>query len=185
MIARDRLKSREIFLLGGIAVFISAFLLSSSLLHEFTGPVKDKVFSMADGFAYRHFNNFYIYPDSRFYFLFTQNDGLQFHEKGISFDIICSMATNALFNSLFQPVFFCIFTPQVILNYALFPFFLYGVVAYFRKIPIAIIFLFIFYVYIGLRNNVVEPLIRHRMSCELIYLLLGLAGLTGWITRKS
>ena len=179
------LKINKTFLVSGVVVFVVAFLLSSSLLYGFIKCVEAKLFSVSNDFAYRHFNNFYIYRDARFYFLFSQKDMFQFYVNGLSLGIIVNMFSNALFNALFQPVFLCVFTPQVILNYILFPFFLYGVVAYFRKIPIMIIFLFFFYAYIGLKNTVVEPLIRHRMSCELIYLLVGLAGLTGWITRKS
>jgi hypothetical protein len=31
---------------------------------------------------------------------------------------------------------------------------------------------------------VVEPLVRHRMPCELIYISIGVAGFTRWITGR-
>ena len=99
--------------------------------------------------------------------------------------MILPISLNALFNSLFQPIFLCIFTPQVVLNYVLFPFFIYGTIMYFKKLSLMIFFFFIYSIYIGMNGSITEPLIRHRMTCELIYLLIALAGFEGWIIRRS
>ena len=132
----------------------------------------------------RHINGFYIYPDARHYFLLPENRYLEFHRKGFSPELLLAVLFNALFNSLFQPLFLCILTPQAVLNFFLFPFFLYGGIKYFRRLPLMILIFFGMSIYSALYGSVVEALVRHRISCELIYLLIGLAGFINW-TEKN
>ena len=88
------------------------------------------------------------------------------------------------YNVLFQPQFLCIFTPQVILNYGLFPFFILGAIKYFTKVPIIVLVFLAMSVYAGLYGSMIESLVRHRMVCDLIYILIGIAGFTDWATKN-
>lgn len=122
--------------------------------------------------------------DARHYYLLSQD--MYAHVPSVR-DMpaaaVITIAAKALFNALFQPFFLCAFTPQVILAVALFPFFIFGTIRYGKKIPLAIGIFFGVALYTALHGSVVEALVRHRMACELIYYLVGTAGLTGWITK--
>lgn len=165
-----------------LLIFIIGFLLSNPVLlwdlgKHFLAEMRQEIWD----YAQQTITKVMGYPNARHYFLLPEGGYLEFQKEGVSFKMALAILSNALFNSLFQPIFLCIFTPQAILNYILFPFFLYGAIRYFRKLPIMILFFIAFSLYIGIRASIVESLIRHRMSCELIYLLIGLAGFTDWI----
>ena len=123
---------------------------------------------------------------ARHYFLLPEGGyKAEYCTMPLPFSAITAMAANAFFNAFFQPLFLCVFTPQTVLNFLLFPFFLYGAVKYFKKVPIMIMAVIFLYIYTALYGSVIEALIRHRISCELVYLLIGLAGFTDLITRSS
>jgi len=125
------------------------------------------------------------YPNATHYFILPQGKYFEYIEFGLNPRTLFQTLLNAIFNFMFQPIFLCLFTPQTVLTYLIFPFFIYGSVVYFRKVPLMIIFFFGFGLYLGMRDSVVESLVRHRMVCDLIYLSIGTAGFTRWITEKS
>ncbi|MFA6078632.1 MAG: hypothetical protein WC779_02680 [Candidatus Omnitrophota bacterium] len=130
-----------------------------------------------------HISNLAV--DAKHYFLLP--DGGYTDEvltKPVTVHIAFFMIANSLFNAMFQPLFLSVFTPQVVLVYLLFPFFLYGMVKYFRKLPLIFVVFFLVLIYVGFYGSVIEALIRHRMSCELLYFLISLGGFTSWITRR-
>jgi hypothetical protein len=161
-------------------VFLAGYILSSALLQEAVKYISDKVNSQLDIIMARHFGNLNTYPYAKSYFLLPERGYSDFIEKGPSFNIFLGLFLNAVFNVIFQPAFFCVLTPQTMLNYLVFPFFLFGAVKYFRKAWfLLLVYLMVMY-YAGLRGSVIEVLIRHRMSCDLIYLLIGTAGFISW-----
>lgn len=137
----------------------------------------------------RHCITFYTYSfqKSRSHYFLLPDGGYTaaFFAAPLSARSIAGILSAALFNSFFQPVFPCVLTPQMFLNALLFPFFVYAAVRYFRKVPLLVIILVGMYLYAALYGSVVEALVRHRMSCELLYLMLGLAGFMDWITARS
>lgn len=167
-----------------LVIFSIAFLLSSGLVVSKGRSLVDQQVLKIKATISHHINVFDIYPNTRYYFLVPENRYLEFNEKRLSPELLLAVLFNALFNSLFQPLFLCVLTPQAILNFFLFPFFLYGAIKYFRRLPIMILIFFWMYIYSALRSPIVEALVRHRMSCELIYLLIGLAGFINW-TEKN
>jgi hypothetical protein len=145
--------------------------------------LSDKVMPDIKERFYHHISTLEV--DAKRYFLLPAGSySIELFTQPLSFAVLAGILVNSIFNILFQPVFLCPFTPQVILNVILLPFFLYGAVRYFRKTwPLLIIFTVVSF-QIGIYDSGIEALIRHGMSCELIYLLIGLAGFTGWITRS-
>ncbi len=173
------------FTLLYILLFVLGFLLSWETSIFLIGRVLNNIGYQINGLFLFHYNTFRIYPDARHYFIFPDGGYLRFFIEGIHLNIVIPTLSNVLFNALFQPLFLCIFTPQTILTYLLLPFFIYAAVKYFKKVPIMVLFLVGFLLFIGIKDSVVEPLIRHRMVCELIYFCIGSAGLADWITRRS
>ncbi len=168
-----------------VVVFIFAFSLSSGLFSKAATPTLDKLWKLTHKIFREHSNSLIAYPNAHHYFLFTREfEYLKIYRQDLSPQLIFNAVINALVNVLLQPMFLCIFTPQTILNFILFPFFLYGIIRYFKKLPVMILFLFIFSAFIGMRDAIVEALVRHRMVCDQIYLLIGIAGLKGWITER-
>ena len=187
-------KERIAIIILAAAIFIEAFLFSSGLLEELTdsailatsmvsyalkAKIKTRLVS--------HVTAFSVFEDRPKYHFILPNEehSISYVLNNITLKTFFPILENALFNSIFQPVFLCIFTPQVVLTYILFPFFLYGCFKYYRKVPIMIIFFIAYCVYMGLRQPVVEALIRHRLSCELIYISISLAGFFRLIERRS
>ena len=172
--------SMSIVLLLGLAFLVISGSLSAFTSHsmERIAPRVIKIVRphIASICSYPHAKRYLTLPEGRYYSLFLGN---------LSFSTMTQILINSLFNSFFQPLFICVFTPQVIMNYILFPFFLFGIFKYFKKVPLLIITCFAMYLYLGMRDTIVESLIRHRMSCEQIYLLVGVAGFINWITRSS
>lgn len=172
-----------------LVVLFIGFALSSGLLHDLLTKAATNVTAEFKYYLERHCNSFWVYPfqNSRWhYFLLPEGAYTAvIYTTPLSLSTVVTIVINSLFNTLFQPLFICALTPQTVFNCLLFPFFLYGAVRYFKKIYIMIFVLLGMYVYIGMYSSVVEPIIRHRMSCELIYLLIGLAGFVSLITGRS
>lgn len=160
---------------------IAYFSISNSLsLHVF---LQDQLTSGIKCLINKHCAN--IFVNARHYLLLPEGgyDETLF-TLPLSFPVIARMISNAIFNVIFQPLFFCIFTPQVILNYFIFPFFIYGAIRYFTRVPIIILAFLGLSVYVGFNGSIVESLIRHRMICDLIYLLIGTAGFIDVISKN-
>ena len=172
-----------------LAVFLIGFTLSSGLLHDFLTKAVTEITAEFKRDIGRHCHTLWIYPFQKskwHYFLLPEGAyTVAFYTTPLSLSTIVTIISNSMLNVLFQPLFFCALTPQTIFNCLLFPFFLYGAIKYFKKVPIMILICLGAYAYIGIHNSVVEPIIRHRMSCELIYLLIGLAGFINLITGRS
>jgi len=175
------------------AVFALAFLLSGAapdLKDHAAAFVKSGIGAFdlkIKGILLKYVNVFTVYNDKpRYHFLFPPGTySKSYVLKNISHTTAFPVLFNAFFNSVFQPLFLCVFTPQVVLVYALFPFFLYGCLRYFKKVPLMVIFFIWYSVFIGLKQPVVEALVRHRLSCELLYLSIGLAGFFYLTQRRS
>lgn len=173
------------FTMIALTVFVIGFMLSSGIAFDLSKKVSDKViFELTKRFHHHIFTLEVV--DAKHYFLLPIGRyTIELHAKPLSLVVLAGILANSIFNILFQPVFLCPFTPQVILNAALFPFFLYGAVRYFKKAwPLLVLFIILSFL-IGAYDSVIEPLIRHGMSCELIYLLVSSAGFTGWIVKGS
>lgn len=172
-----------------LVVFVIGFALSSGLLHDFLTKVITGITAEFKIYIERHCSTLWVhsFQKSRWhYFLLPEGAyTAAFYTTPLSLLTVGTVLSNSLFNTLFQPLFICALTPQTVFNCLLFPFFLYGAVKYFKRIYIMIFVLLGMYVYIGFYSSVVEPIIRHRMSCELIYLLIGLAGFVNLITGRS
>lgn len=181
-----KIKSKKTFFIAILVMILAAgLLIKAGLLRAVMSYIQTQYRELLDC-HYTSLQIYFIKNGKWFYYLLPDgmyNAGMCVNP--LSTGIILAMTGNALFNALFQPIFPCVFSPQAMLNYILFPFFLYGAVKYFRKLWFMIILFFCWYIYSGLYGCVIEALIRHRMPCELIYLLLGLAGFTDWITKKS
>lgn len=160
------------------------FLISSGIVSGLFERALDWVTPRIEARLYAHLNVFTIYSKARYFFILPGNLHVKSLAYGMPVGIFLDVATNAAVNAFFQPLFLCVFTPQTILSYILFPFFLYGSVKYFRKVPLMIIFGIFCFFYIGLRQPVAEALIRHRLTCELIYFSVGLAGLSYLMQRR-
>lgn len=172
------------YLFLAILLFIVGFSLTSGLLSKFADYALNEIAEKSELYFIAEFNKIDSYPDVTYYLLLPPKKYSEFYASGLSPAILCTMLINVLFNFLFQPVFLCALTPQVILTVLLFPFFIWGVIKYFKKVPIMILVFFCIALFVGLNGTIVERLIRHRLSCELMYLLLGLAGLVSWTTEK-
>lgn len=160
------------------------FALSSGLALNLSKDLSDKLLSVLKERLFHHILTLEV--DAKHYFLFpTGSYSIELFTQPLSFTVLMSILINSIFNILFQPVFLCPFTPQAILNLVLFPFFLCGIVRYFRKAWLMLIIFVSISFHIGIYDAGVESLLRHGMSCELIYLLIGSAGFTGLITKSS
>ena len=164
--------------------FIAGFFLSVVSSHQFfNNSIHHIVFGIRNS-IYHHCIS--LESGARHYFLFPEGGySIEIFSKPLSLFTVFIAITNAFLNMFFQPMFLCVFTPQVIVNYILFPFFLYGMIRYFAKVPLMVLSFFFLCFYAGLYDSLVEPLLRHGMVCELIYLSIGIAGFTGWITSGS
>jgi len=166
-----------------LIIFIIGFSLSSGMVLDCAKKISDKYGSDILNRLYHHTLDLEV--DSKHYFIRPIGGyTVKLCTEPPSLAIMASLLFNCIFNILFQPVFFCPFTPQVLLNVVLFPFFVYGLIKYFSKVWfMAAIFIIISF-QAGIYDSGVEALIRHSMSCELIYLLIGSAGFTGWIIKS-
>ncbi|MFH1868347.1 MAG: hypothetical protein ABH843_05195 [Candidatus Omnitrophota bacterium] len=174
---------------AALVVLLIGFSLSSGMLHDSLAKAAAGIKAEFTYNINRHCQTLWVYSfqKSRWhYFLLPEGAyTAAFYTTPLSLATIAVILANSTFNAMFQPLFLCALTPQAIFNCLLFPFFLYGTVKYFRKVPIMILVCLGIYVYIGTYSSIVEPIIRHRMSCELIYLLIGLAGFINLITGRS
>lgn len=124
--------------------------------------------------------------DARHYFLFSPGEyKIDLFTEPLSIRSIATILYNSAFSLLFQPVFLCPFTPQVIINLVLLPFFIYASVRYFHRVFILLAVFVMTTFQIGIYDSGVEALIRHGMLCELIYLLIGTAGFSDLILKNS
>ena len=164
-----------------IMIFFAGYAFSSGLFQKADTLASDKLKSQTEAIMTRHLRNLYLYPGAKNYFLVSEPDYSKFINEGPSLGIFITIFFSAIFNVIFQPVFLSVLTPQSILNYLLFPFFLFGAVRHFKKIWFLLVVYLLMAFYVGTRGSVVEVLVRHRMVCDLIYLLIGLAGFTTWI----
>ena len=188
------MKIKWLWLLSSaVAIFTLAFLLSGAP-SDLSGHASKFIKTGIGAFdlkikdtLVKYVNVFAIYDDRpRYHFIFPPGTySKSYVLKNISHRTVFPILLNAFFNSLFQPLFLCVFTPQVVLVYALFPFFLYGCIRYFKKVPIMVVFFIWYSIFIGLKQPVVEALIRHRLSCELVYISIGLAGFFYLMRRRS
>lgn len=176
-------KNRIYYIAIALLVCFIAFALSSGIAGDISKKISKKLMPGIKYRLYHHIGNLEV--SAKHYFLLPSGWYVkELFTEPLSTEVLMSMFFNSVFNILFQPVFLCPFTPQVILNVVLAPFFIYGAVRYFGKVwPLLILFLVLSF-QIGTYDSVVEALVRHGMSCELIYLMIGLAGFTGW-TAKS
>jgi len=166
-----------------IIVFISGYMLSSGLFVDFFNHVIEDTVLKIELRVLQHFCSF---EKEAYHYLLLPASGYAevIYAKQLSFSTFFTLFSNTLFNTLLQPAFFCIFTPQVVLKCMLFPFFVYGSIKYFRKSFFMLVVFFGISFYIGLRTSIVEVLVRHGMICDLIYLLIGLAGFTDWMQES-
>lgn len=180
----DTAFKRHIYIIASfLIIFAIGFSIRTGLISTSFDAIKNKLIARIGYCVIYHTTT--LEREARHYFLLPQGAyGIDIYLKPLSAYLAAAASLNALFNSLFQPLFLCIFTPQILFNLLLFPFFLYGAIRYFKRLPIMILVFFIVYIYTGLYGSVIEALIRHRMSCELIYLLIGVAGFTGLITEN-
>jgi hypothetical protein len=168
-----------------LLIFSIGFALSSGAAFNACSRISEKMTVGIEASLYHHVLTLCV-VGAKHYFLFpTGNYTAGLITQPLSFPVLAAILFNSIFNILFQPVFLCPFTPQVIVNLVLLPFFLYGAVSYFRKTWLLLVIFTVLSFYIGVFDSGVEALIRHGMPCELIYLLIGLAGFTGWITKNS
>lgn len=177
-------KKIPFLLLIPIIVFTCGFLLSSGFFTKFAAYASGMFLFKVERLLYHNLLMFPMYPYATHYFIIPDGASWYFFAKGLTPGFMLAVIPNIFYNALFQPLILCVFTPQVILNYALFPFFLYGAFKYFKKVPVMIIGLLAIYAYVALYSSIIEPLIRHRISCELIYILIGLAGFINLTTEK-
>lgn len=176
--------SLQIFVIA--ALFAVGFALSTGILSGVYHTLAGKFVDDIEESIFHHTLTLVSREDVRHYFLFPEGEyaGWIFAQPP-SVAVFASVFFYSIFNMLFQPVFLCVFTPQVILNVVAFPFFLYGSVRYFRKVwPLLLSFVLITF-RIGIYDSSVEALMRHGMICELFYLMIGSAGFAGWIAKRS
>ncbi len=180
------LNKRSVAFLSVGMILVLFLILPEKRLFKAAAHLTDEARTFMEISLYHNYSASVAYDrQPKHYYLLSDDEFIEFYKNGISWRLAVSATGNALFNVLAQPVFPCVFTPQVFLNVVLLPFFIYGAVLNFKKVPIMIICCLVLAVYVGLRDSIIESLIRHRMPCELIYLSIGLAGFTRWITRNS
>jgi fumarate reductase subunit C len=165
-----------------VAIFLAGYLLSSGIAADLLGSAVSYVKAEVGSYFWNHCAR--LETGGRHYFLLPEKGYTDYIIKGFSLTMIFQVFFNTLFNLLFQPVFLCAFSPQVILNIIILPFSLYGAVKYFSRVPIVIITFFAVSFYMGIYGAAIEALIRHGMVCELIYILIGSAGLADLITKS-
>ncbi|MDD5421823.1 MAG: hypothetical protein WC592_01195 [Candidatus Omnitrophota bacterium] len=172
---------RSLVVFSFLLVVLLGFFSSSPYFKSRLGGAVKQVEEMAYDY---HFKKLEIYPSARLFFILPEGAYSTFYRTRFTDGMAYQVLSNVFINSFFQPLFLCIFTPQVVLHYLLLPFFLYGSIRYFKKVPLLIIFFIVSMFGLCVKNAVVETLVRHRMVCDLIYISIGIAGLTDSITRK-
>ncbi len=168
-----------------LAIFFIGFALSSGIILRGAKKVSDRVMP---GLSARFSHHILTLGavDAKHYFLLPAGGySKELFTQPLAPAVLASILGNSIFHILFQPVFLCPFTPQVIINLVLLPFFLYGAVKYFKKVWLMLAIFIVMSFQVGIYDSGIEALIRHGMSCELLYLLIGVAGFTGWITKNS
>lgn len=172
-----------------LALFTIGFALSSGLFHDPLSGAITRIITEFKPYIVNHCSTLWVdsFQKSRWHYFLLPEGGyaIAFYASPLSLPTVVTVVSNALFNVMFQPLFPCVFVPQAIFNCLLFPFFLFGAFKYFKKIFIMLIVCLGVYVYTGIYGSVIEAIIRHRIPCELIYLLIGLAGFMALITGKS
>lgn len=157
----------------------------------FSGAVSDMIHekierSMPDIKERLYHHILTLQVDARHYFLFPPGEyRIDLFTRPLSVPAMATIVYNSAFSLLFQPVFLCPFTPQVIVNLVLLPFFIYAAVRYFHRVFILLAVFVMTTFQIGIYDSGVEALIRHGMLCELIYLLVGTAGFADLISKNS
>jgi len=176
---------RKIFIWSVLVIGIplAGYAVSSGILGDLSvragGIIVSEFRSLVD------YHCFHLQREGRHYFLLPDAGYTPAFVSGNwSAGSVISIIGNAFLNFIFQPVFLCVFTPQVVLNIILFPFFIYGAYKYFNKVPVLIVLFLSMGLYISIYGSIVEALIRHRMPCELIYIMIGLAGFARSITEN-
>ncbi|MBN2452734.1 MAG: hypothetical protein JXB40_00540 [Candidatus Omnitrophica bacterium] len=171
-------------ILIALVVLFIGFSLSSGMVTRALEVISDRTMAGIQVRFLHHISNLEV--TAKHYFLVPTGSYLkELLMEPIPLAMLAQILANSVFNILFQPVFISPFTPQVVLNLVAFPFFLYGAVRYFGRTWFLLIIFIMISFQIGIYDSVVEALIRHGMPCELIYLLIGAAGLAGWITKNS
>lgn len=168
-----------------LLVLVLGFAFSSNLVHDASRKIIDKIMIGIEQRLYHHITTLGLVDAKHYFVIPPEGYGIELCKHSLSLATLAVVCGNSIFNLIFQPVFFCSFTPQAILNIIFFPFFLYGAVRYFKKTWIMLIIFIALSCQIGMYDSAVEALIRHGMSCELIYLLISTAGFAGWITKSS
>ena len=167
-----------------LVILAIGFALSSGMATDTAKRLSDRVMSDAQSRLHHHILNLQV--DAKHYFILPSGCyKKELYTQPLAFAILPVILANSVFNILFQPVFICPFTPQAIVNALLLPFFLYGSVKYFKRVWPLLVILAVMSFQIGIYDSIVEPLMRHGMSCELIYLLIGLAGFASWTAKTS
>lgn len=167
-----------------LVVLFTGFALSSGVTADLSKKLSDKVMPGVTSRLHHHISNLEV--NAKHYFVLPFGCyKKELYTQPLTFAILPVILVNSIYNILFQPVFICPFTPQIIVNILALPFFLYGSIRYFKKIWPLLIVLAVISFQVGVYDSVVETLIRHGMSCELIYLLIGSAGFADWITKRS
>lgn len=167
--------------LSFIAGIIFFLLMSTDILKEVEQYGKKQL----NDYLYFHLRRYELYIESKHFHIVPEGSSRAHIEQGPSFGILASMLINGAVNFIFQPLFVSVFMPQVLLNFFLLPFFIYGCVKYFTKVPFLIILFFMTATYAIFYAVIVEPLIRYRLSCEMLYILIGVAGFINLITKRS
>jgi len=166
-----------------LAAFLAGFVVSSGIFEKVLNYNLYEKFPALKAVVYAAASKFEMYKEARRYSAYPK--GPAAYKKTITCKNFVIIAFNGIFHAIFEPLFICAFTPQVVLNFILFPFFLYGAIRYFTRVPIIILTFITIAVYVGMRNVYVESLIRHRIPCDFLYVLIAIAGLRGLITEKS
>lgn len=168
-----------------LVVFFIGFALSSGIIQDGAKRLSDRVMPGLKERLSHHILTLVVVDAKHYFLLPVGGYSKELFTQPLSPVVLASILGNSIFHVLFQPVFLCPFTPQVIINLVLLPFFLYAVVKYFKKVWLMLAIFIVMSFQVGIYDSGIEALIRHGMSCELIYLLIGLAGFTGLITRRS
>lgn len=178
--------ARKLFhrVLIALVVLSMGFALSSGILYDVSKKMHGKVMADIKVRLYHHIVTMPV-PARHYFLLPPESYSKELLTQPLPFAALINILFNSVFNMLFQPVFLCSFTPQVIINVVLFPFFLYAAVRYFKKVWVMLAVFIALALTVCTYDSVIEALIRHGMSCELIYILIGLGGFTGWITKDS
>lgn len=185
MIRMARNKRMFPIVAGACVVFLTGFAFTSGSFGVLCGRIHDKIVVVGNEYINRHICALATYHSARHYFLLSPDDYARFPYEGCSAGSIVATAATALFNALFQPLCFCPFTYQTFLIFLLFPFFVYGAFRHARQIWFPIVIFGAFLTYIGMKNAIVEPLVRHRLTCELFYYMIAIAGFVDVTARGS